>query len=255
MKFSRRQSLKALAGAAACESTQPAAFAEATPIRLIVLDVGGTIIEDRGDVPDALRGAFEKHGITVTTDEIAFWRGASKREVVRHFATERSTAKAAEKEAQVTAIYADFNARAIEAYKDVPPIAGAEKAFEQLRKSGYLLASSTGFGHEIAGSIFRRLGWEKYFAAMITSDDVAQGRPSPYMIFHAMEATRVSNVAEVMAVGDTPLDLRAGTNAGLRGVVGVLSGASSEERLRPEPHTELLPSVAELPALLASKYR
>jgi phosphoglycolate phosphatase-like HAD superfamily hydrolase len=89
---------------------------------------------------------------------------------------------------------------------------------------------------------------------MITSDDVAHGRPSPYMIFHAMEATSVNNVAEVIAVGDTPLDLQAGTNAGLRGVVGVLSGASKEERLRPEPHTDLLPSVAELPALIASKY-
>jgi phosphonatase-like hydrolase len=175
--------------------------------------------------------------------------------VVKHFAAERSKANAAEKEILVAAIYADFNARAIEAYRDVPPIAGAEKAFGQLRQSGYLLASSTGFGREIARSIFRRLDWEKYFAAMMTSDDVVQGRPSPYMIFHAMEATRVSNVAEVMAVGDTPLDLQAGTNAGVRGIIGVLSGASKEERLRPEPHTDLLPSVADLPALIASKYR
>ena len=123
-----------------------------------------------------------------------------------------------------------------------------------LFRSGYLLASSTGFGHEIAASIFHRLGWEKYFAAVITSDDVAQGRPSPYMIFHAMEATRVAGVAEVMTVGDTPLDLQAGTNAGARAVIGVLSGASKEDRLRPEPHTDILSSVAELPALIASKY-
>jgi phosphoglycolate phosphatase-like HAD superfamily hydrolase len=57
-----------------------------------------------------------------------------------------------------------------------------------------------------------------------------------------------------MVVGDTPLDLQAGTNAGVRGVVGVLSGASKEERLRPEPHTDILASVADLPALIASKY-
>jgi phosphonatase-like hydrolase len=187
-------------------------------------------------------------------DEIAVWRGASKRELVRHFVTERSAVPAAGREAQVASIYADFNARVIEAYKDVPPIAGVEKAFEKLRGSGYMLATSTGFGREIAGSIFRRLGWEKYFTATITSDDVAQGRPSPYMIFHAMEAARVSNVAEVIAVGDTPLDLQAGTNAGARGVIGVLSGVSKEERLRPEPHTDILPSVAELPDLMASKY-
>jgi phosphonatase-like hydrolase len=254
MKLSRRQSLKALATAAASQSVPQAAFGAAPAIRLIVLDVGGTIIQDRGDVPDALQGAFAKRGMTVTADEIARWRGASKREVVRHFVGERSTAEGAGKDTLVEAIYADFNTRAIEVYGDVPPIEGAEAAFQTLLRSGYLLASSTGFGREITASIFHRLGWEKYFAAMITSDDVAQGRPSPYMIFHAMEAARVSNVAEVIAVGDTPLDLQAGTNAGARGVIGVLSGASKVERLRPEPHTDILASVADLPALIAAKY-
>ena len=73
------------------------------------------------------------------------------------------------------------------------------------------------------------------------------------MLFHAMEGARVNNVAEVMAVGDTPLDLQAGTNAGLRAVVGVLSGAATAEALRHEPHTHILPSVASLPALLRSR--
>jgi phosphoglycolate phosphatase-like HAD superfamily hydrolase len=85
---------------------------------------------------------------------------------------------------------------------------------------------------------------------MISSDDVERGRPSPYMLFHAMEAARIDSVAEVMAVGDTPLDLQAGNNGGLGAVVGVLSGASTEENLRREPHTDILPSVASLPRLL-----
>ena len=248
MNLSRRQSLKTLAVTAACQSAPRTAFAAPSPkIRLIVLDVGGTIIEDHGDVPDALQSAFSKHGVTVTPDEIAQWRGASKQEIVRHFV-------GPDKEKLVGAIYADFTARVIGAYKGVPAIAGVEKAFQQLLQAGYLLAATTGFSHEIAASIFQRLGWEKYFAAVISSDDVTQGRPAPYMIFHAMEATRVASVAEVITAGDTPLDLQAGTNAGVRGVIGVLSGASKEERLRPEPHTDILPSVAELPALIASKY-
>ena len=124
-----------------------------------------------------------------------------------------------------------------------------------MRASGYLVATTTGFDRAITTSIFRRLGWEGNFAASICSDDVAQGRPSPFMIFHSMESARVNNVAEVVAVGDTPLDLQAGNNAGLRAVVGVLSGASTAGNLRKEPHTHILPSVAHLPALLASKFR
>jgi phosphoglycolate phosphatase-like HAD superfamily hydrolase len=74
------------------------------------------------------------------------------------------------------------------------------------------------------------------------------------MIFHAMESARVNSVREVAAVGDTPLDLQAGTNAGLRGVIGVLSGASTAARLRQEPHTQILRSVADLPQLLHSGF-
>jgi phosphoglycolate phosphatase-like HAD superfamily hydrolase len=101
--------------------------------------------------------------------------------------------------------------------------------------------------------MFRRLGWEGIFTATVCSDDVAQGRPSPFMLFHAMETARVNSVTEVVAVGDTPLDLQAGTNAGLRGVIGVLSEVSTAETLRREPHTHILPSVAGLPGLLASR--
>ena len=151
-------------------------------------------------------------------------------------------------------IYQDFNAQLNEAYRTVPPIAGAEEAIRKLRENGYLVAATTGFDREIVVPIFRRLVWEKYFAAIVASNDVSRGRPSPYMLFHAMETAGVDSVAAVMAVGDTPLDLQAANNAGLRGMVGVLSGAGSEEQLRREPHTHLLASVAGLPALLGPKH-
>ena len=136
----------------------------------------------------------------------------------------------------------------------MPPILGAEETIIKLRESAYLVAATTGFDREIVMPIFRRLGWEKYFAAIIASDDVSQGRPAPYMLFHAMEAAKISSVAEVMAVGDTPLDLQAASNAGLPGIVGVLSGAGTEEQLLQEPHTEIIASVADLPVLLAAKH-
>lgn len=224
------------------------------PIRLVVLDVGGTIIQDRGDVPESLRKALGNHGITVSPAEIGKWRGASKREIVRNFVQQQTLPRDVDREKLIEAVYADFSAQVNEAYSSVPPIAGAEEAIRSLRRSGFLLATTTGFDRAITTAIFRRLGWQEYFAATITSDDVAQGRPSPFMIFHAMEAARVDGVQEVVAVGDTPLDLQAGTNAGLRGVVGVLSGAGTSEGLGREPHTHILPSVADLPTLLRSKF-
>lgn len=249
----RRQSLNWLAAAAAVPRGAIAARRHPLPpIRLVCLDVGGTIVEDRGDIPEILRAALAHHGVDSTPAEISRWRGASKREIVRHFVDRQSLPPDTDRARLAARIYDEFTAGIIQAYRSVPPIAGAEDAIRQLRQSGYLVATTTGFDRAITASIFQRLGWERYFTAAISSDDVAEGRPAPFMLFHAMEAARVNNVAEVMAVGDTPFDLQAGTNAGLRAVVGVLSGVSTAEILRREPHTHILPGVAALPALLAS---
>ena len=230
------------------------AAGEHLPIRLAVLDIGGTIVEERGDVPEALGSAFGKRGITVSPAEIDRWRGAAKREIVRHFVVQQRKLPDAERDKLIEAIYSDFSARIIGSYKTVKGIPGAEDAFRAMQKMGLMLATSTGFDGPITSSIMTRLGWERYFVARITSDDVVQGRPSPYMLFHAMEAARADSVSQVIAVGDTPLDLQAGANGGMRGVVGVLSGAGKRETMETEPHTDLIDSVAELPALLHSKY-
>jgi phosphoglycolate phosphatase-like HAD superfamily hydrolase len=74
------------------------------------------------------------------------------------------------------------------------------------------------------------------------------------MIFRAMEATGVKNINEVINVGDTPLDLRSGANAGVAGVVGVLTGLHGRESLEREVHTHIINSVAELPALIAREF-
>ena len=224
------------------------------PIRLVVLDIGGTIVEERGDIPAALGAAFSKKGITISPSEIDQWRGSAKRDIVRHFVTERLKLPEAERDKVIEAIYADFRARIIESYKTIKGIPGAEDALRDMQNMGVTLATSTGFDAAITASIIARLGWERYFAARITSDDVVQGRPSPYMLFHAMERTRVDCVTQVVAVGDTPLDLRAAANGGMGGIVGVLSGVGTRATMEREPHTDIIDSVAALPALLHSKY-
>src|SRR5262245_21547593 len=224
------------------------------PVRLVVLDVGGTIIEDRGNVPEVLRRSLAHHGIDSTPEEISRWRGASKREIIRHFVNRQSLPANADREQLTANIYDEFTAEIIAVYRSVPPIAGAEDAIHELGRGGSLVHTTKGIARAVTSAIFDRLDWKKHFAATICSDDVAQGRPSPFMLFHAMEAARIDSVAEVVAVGDTPLDLQAGTNAGLRAVVGVTSGAGSAGSLRREPHTHILASVAKLPALLAARF-
>jgi len=252
MAISRRNTIQFAAAAAAFGKTAPV-FAAAAPkrkIRLVILDIGGTIIEDHGEVPNAMHDALMGHGVTVSFAEIGEWRGASKREMVRHFVQLRTGAS---DPALIKKIYDQFVTEVNKSYANVKPIPGAEAAISEMRRDGYLLATTTGFDRPLTQTILGRLGWQKLFVASITSDDVVDGRPAPYMLFHAMEAARVDSVAEAIAVGDTPLDLQAANNGGLAATIGVYSGAATEERLRMEKYSHILPSVASLPALLRNE--
>ena len=129
------------------------------------------------------------------------------------------------------------------------PIAGATDVFAWLRGRGTKVALTTGFDRLTTDLIIDAVGWQSSIAdTVVCGDDVALGRPAPFLIFPAMERTGVTSVHQVMCVGDTVLDLKAGRNAGVRYVVGVLSGAHKKEQLEKEPHTRLIASVAELSA-------
>jgi phosphonatase-like hydrolase len=256
MTLTRRRSflgfpavLPALAALTGRAAAQPAAKDDdedpPMTIKLVVLDIGGTLIADHGEVPAAMLGAFSRHGITVTPQEFSEWRGASKREMVRHFVSREHKS-----EALIEPIYADFMAAASKAYEKVQPIAGAEQAMKELAAMKLLLATTTGFDHVLTTAILSHLGWQHYFVASISCDQVREGRPAPYMRVHAMEAAGVYDPAQVIAVGDTPLDLQAATNGGMGAAIGVYSGAATEERLRKERNSGVLPSVAALPDLI-----
>jgi phosphonatase-like hydrolase len=217
-------------------------------IKLVIFDIAGTIIEDHGEVVSAFAEALKKNGVPFTREELKSWKGASKREVIRHFVR---GLKSSDPEVKVEATYDCFRSELQSLYgQRINPIEGAAATFAWCRERGILMATTTGFYREVSDLILDKTGWRDLFVAHISSSDVRQGRPAPYMIFRAMEASGVQDVREVIDVGDTPLDLQAGRNAGVRGVIGVLTGAHGREDLQGEPHTHILESVAELPALI-----
>jgi phosphonatase-like hydrolase len=227
-----------------------------TPPRLIVLDVAGTLVDDAGVVLSAFGTALEQAGIAADRDELNAVRGANKLQVFRTFAA-RAHGPGAEAVRAAHEALAAFNEELAVRFRDEPLdlFPGVADALEALRAAGLKLATNTGFNRQIAelvlGRLRRQLG---LFGAHICGDDVPAGRPAPFMVFLAMERAEVSDTRSVIAVGDTPLDLQAGTNAGAGGVVGVLTGTHDWRSLGATRHTHLIPSVAELPALLRAEF-
>ena len=111
---------------------------------------------------------------------------------------------------------------------------------------------NSGFSRDIVGVLIDRLGWARrgLLDGSVASDEVPRGRPHPDMMRRLMDQLGVDDSSRVAKVGDTPADLEEGTRAGCGLVVGVTGGTHSRQELEAFPHTHLIGSVAELPALL-----
>ena len=221
-------------------------------IELVVFDMAGTTIEDTGQVPEAFTTVLRRHGIEITQEALRSVRGASKREAIRHFLEQQPSTGTLDLSARTEQVFAEFRQclATIYAERGIRTIPGAAETFAWLHQRGVRMALNTGFDRVITELILHTVGWEKDTVdAVVCGDDVPRGRPAPYLIFHAMQATGVISMQRVANVGDTILDLQAGRNASARWNIGVLSGAHTKEQLEQVEHTHLLPSVAELPSL------
>lgn len=225
----------------------------AVNLDLVALDMAGTTLDEGGMVYDVLQGTVaDAIGRPVPAELVTKWKGTSKEEAAAGMLT--GLGEDASPEA-VTKLMAEFTERITHAYRETPPTAipGVEDMFANLRSHGVKVALQTGYSAQIAGAILAGVGWTvgETIDALVTSDEVAASRPAPYLIFHCMEATGVTDVRRVLAAGDTPNDLGAGTNAGCGYVVGVATGSFTHEQLAVHPHTHLLDSTALIPTLLS----
>jgi phosphonatase-like hydrolase len=225
-------------------------------IRLVIFDVGGTIIEDHGEVVASFSAALAANGLPANDSEIKELKGSSKRDVIKKFVERQWGTEDAGNENRIAKAYQDFRTELENRFSNggVKPIVGAEASFAWLKAHDIACATTTGFYRSVTDRILESAGWRQTFAANICSDDVKVGRPSPYMIFRAMEDSGIDDVRKVLNVGDTPLDVQAGARAGVAGVIGVLTGVHKEARLSRESPSHLIASVADLPSLIEAHY-
>jgi phosphonatase-like hydrolase len=217
---------------------------------LLVTDFAGTAMRDDGAVLSAYRRVLSAHAIPFTEGDLTARRGATKRIVFEEFAERVADDPEARRQLAARTLV-EFEAALEEEYEhgELREVDGAGATIDCLRAAGVRVVLSSGFDRKLVELMVRRLGWADLFDRVLGADDVPSGRPAPYLVYRAMMDLGVTDVATVAVVGDTVLDLRAGTNARAGWVIGVLSGAHDLETLGAEPHTHIVPSVASLPTL------
>jgi phosphonatase-like hydrolase len=219
-------------------------------IEMVAFDMAGTTIDDHGAVYEALEDAVIETGATVAAADLQEWMGTDKVEAITAL---MRLGGVEPQDASVARAFERFRAILAESYKSNPPVAlpGVEAALRDLRGRGIKVALTTGFSDDVAIPLLAALGWTigsgetDQVDAVVTTSDVASGRPAPYLIHHAMEKLGVHDVGAVLAAGDTIVDLLAARNAGVI-AVGVLTGKLGRAELEPHPHDYILDSVVDV---------
>ena len=223
-------------------------------IQLVIFDIAGTTVTDHGEVAGAFMDAFKKHGIRVQVEDVNKVMGFRKKDAIKSLLeqighNEDNSAELIEK------IHDAFTQNMISAYEtqsDLQPLPYAEQTFQLLNNAGVKVALNTGFTKTITDTIMRRLGWNTnpMIHYIISSDEVAQGRPHPFMIRKIMEVLGVDDAKRVAKVGDTEVDVQEGRNAGCGMVISVTTGSYNRKQLESYDPDFIIDSLEQLPALI-----
>jgi phosphonatase-like hydrolase len=203
-------------------------------VKLIVFDMSGTTIEDKNEVLDCFQAALQKTGLERDKTQINALMGWSKIEVFRHFWVGELGKRTEFLEFKAQESFGVFR-QLLENYytqNEMQPTEGCLETFAFLREKGVKIALNTGFYRKVVDILLQKMDWKigRDIDFVIASDEVPRGRPESFMIKAAMRRFGIKDPQEVIKIGDTPVDIEEGRNAGCR-TFGLTNGSHTEAEL------------------------
>lgn len=202
---------------------------------MVVFDMAGTTVDEDNLVYKTVLTAIRRAGYETDLATV-LTHGAGKEKLRAIQDTLRVITAGPEAKAAAPAIHADFRELLTDAYAraGVRPQAGAERVFRALRERGICVVLNTGYDRATADTLLRKLGWAPtdLIDLVVTAGDVETGRPGPEMIHYAMRRMDIADAGRVVKIGDSVIDIEEGRNANCGLVVGITTGAHTEEQLR-----------------------
>ena len=223
-------------------------------IDLVVFDIAGTTVLDKGNINDAFREAMNKSGYPVTVSSVNQVMGYRKKEAIQILLAKFHPGQAGNR-TLVEDIHEQFTQAMVAYYQNTPDLSAlpyAEDLFKLLHANNIYVALDTGFTKSITDTIVERLGWHNngLVDCIVSSDEVAAGRPHAYMIQKIMNELQLTQPQQVAKVGDTEVDIAEGRTAGCGLVVAVTTGAYSRDELKTFSPDHIIDGLSELPAIL-----
>lgn len=204
------------------------------PLQLAVFDWAGTTVDYGCVAPAAVFvEGFRRQGVEISMAEARGPMGMEKRkhiETLGQYPAIATRWQAAHGQpmqpANVDAMYEAFVPLLLAVLNNYSTlIPGTLETMHTLQQMGIRIAASTGYFVEAMEVVCQAAALQGYTPEFtVSANQVAAGRPAPWMIYHAMEALGIYPPSAVVAVGDTVPDVEAGLNAGVWTVAVAQSG-------------------------------
>jgi len=206
-------------------------------LQAVVFDMDGVIVDSHPAHRFAWREFLGALGKDVSDSELDFIMDGRKREeILIHFLGPLSQAELKEYGKMKNDLF-------WQAASEVAPIPGVLEFIECIYAAGITLAVATSASTSRAKSILSRMGLETRFTAVVTGDEVREGKPHPAI--YQLACQRINCLPEsAVAVEDAASGIRAAKSAGLT-CVGI-GGRQSENLLAAAGADAVLPDFVDM---------
>ncbi len=193
-------------------------------IRGLLLDWAGTTVDHGSRAPARVFvEVFQRSGVPVTEAEARGPMGMAKRAHIAAVLNLPRVARAWEDrhgkapvDADVQRLYETFlplQLSVLRQYSSVIP--GVPEAIAWCRAQGLGIGSTTGYTRELMEAVCPVAAEGGYTPdVLVCSDQVAAGRPAPWLNYRAAEEMGIYPMEQLLVVDDTPLGIQAGKAAG-----------------------------------------
>ena len=199
------------------------------PLKLVIFDVDGTLVDSQGDILAAMREAYGSVGLPLPDRATVLGVvGLSLDVIFPRLLPELSAADHGRMVAAYKEAY--MRLRATTGVKQSSPLyPGARETLEALRAvPEVLLGVATGKSRRGMDKLIEGHGLEGFFVTQQVADH-HPSKPHPSMVLQAMDEAGVGPEDTVM-IGDTAFDMEMAAAAGVRGI-GVSWGYHDRARL------------------------
>jgi phosphonoacetaldehyde hydrolase len=205
------------------------------PLRAVLLDWAGTAVDHGSFAPTtAFLRLFADRGAQITPDDARAGMGLMKKEHLRVILNRPAVAAAWEAvhgapptAGDIEDLFARFVPLQLAVLADhAEPIPGLLETVAELRRRGLKIGSTTGYLRAMMDVLAPAAAARGYAPdCLVCSDEVPAGRPAPWMCFLNAMRLGVYPMAALVKVGDTPVDIEEGLNAGMWTVGVTLTGS------------------------------